>query len=230
MLRFHAAALEHRAESSGTYVLVDGDWVHFIDTNADRIDEENPNNKYTYVDEVSLIYEMENGKLIKRRYCIWMDTEYIDSEAGRISESYLTQWDTINSRTVTIDGVEHKRLDLILKNVEGIHVDYMENSDRNLDELAKELAQDADSLIAAIKADCAAGNMAQNYVYHSGSFRIENEYSETGYNNLSEIGISISGEKYSWWVSVYPDSEHTLRWLEDHGVLMAEITDQDLRW
>jgi len=230
LLRLHADALEHRAENSGTYVLVDGEWVHYIDTNSHLIDEENPDNQYTYVDSINLIYEMENGKLIKRRYNIWTDTEYVESEAGRISESYLTQWDTVNSRTVTIDGVEHKRLDLILKNVEGIHVDYMENSDRNLDELAKELAEDADSLIAAIKADCAAGNMAQNYLYHSGSFRIENEYSETGYNNLPEIGISISGEKYSWWVSVYPDSEHTLRWLENHGVLMAEITDQDLRW
>ena len=230
LLRFHADALEHRAESSGTYVLVDGEWVHYIDTNSHLIDEENPDNQYTYVDSVTLTYELESGKLIKRRYNIWTDTEYVESEAGRISESYLTQWDTVNSRTVTIDGVEHKRLDLILKNVEGIHVDYMENSDRNLDELAKELAEDADSLIAAIKADCAAGNMAQNYIYHSGSFRIENEYSETGYNNLSEIGISISGEKYSWWVSVYPDSAHTLRWLENHGVLMAEITDQDLRW
>ena len=227
LMRLHADALEHRAESYGTYVLVDGEWVHYIDTNADRIDEENPNNKYTYVDEVSLIYEMESGKLIKRRYKIWMDTEYVDSEAGRISESYLTQWDTVNSRVVTIDGVEHKRLDLILENPKAFYVDYMEQGDWQ-EELATK--ENIGALIAAIKADCAAGNMAQNYIYHSGSFRVENEHSETGYNDLSEIGISISGEKYSWWVSVYPDSEHTLRWLESHGLLAVEVTDQDLRW
>ncbi len=225
LMRLHADALEHRAESSGTYVLVDGEWLYYIDTNADRIDEDNPNNQYTYVDSISLTYELESGKLIKRRYNIWMDTEYVDSEAGRISESYLTRWETINSRTVTIDGVEHKRLDLILENVKSIYVDCMEEGDRQL-----ELAKDADSLIAAIKADCAEGNMAQNYIYHSGSFRYEDEYSETGYRYQSELGISISGEEYSWWVSVYPDSAHTLRWLENHGVLMAEITDQDLRW
>lgn len=233
LLRLHADALEHRAEDAGTYVLIDGQWIGCFGENYDKYVkdvEDSSKFQYTYVDSVSLTYELESGKLIKRRYNIWTDTEYVESEAGRISESYLTQWDTINSRTVTIDGVEHKRLDLILKNVEGIHVDYMENSGRNLDELAKELAEDADSLIAAIKADCAAGNMAQNYVYHSGSFRYEDEYSETGYRYQSELGISISGEKYSWWVSVYPDSEHTLRWLENHGVLMAEITDQDLRW
>ena len=59
---------------------------------------------------------------------------------------------------------------------------------------------------------------------------MEDEYAETGYRYTGELGISISGEKYSWWVSVYPDSAHTLRWLEDHGVLVAEITDLDMRW
>jgi len=225
LLRLHADALEHRAESSGTYVLVDGEWVHYIDNNSHLIDEENPDNQYTYVDSIRLTYKMESGKIINRRYCIWMDTKYVDSEAGRIAESYLTQWDTINSRTVMIDGVEHKRLDLILENVKSIYVDYMEEGGKQ-----EELAEDAQSLIAAIKADCAAGNMAQNYIYHSGSFRMEDEYSETGYRYQSELGVSIGGEKYTWWVSVYPDSEYTLKWLEDHGVLMAEITDQDLRW
>ncbi len=225
LLRLHADALEHRAESSGTYVLVDGEWVHYIDNNSHLIDEENPDNQYTYVDSIRLTYKMENGKIINRRYYIWMDTRYVESEAGRIAEGYFTQWDTINSRTVTINGVEHKRLDLILENVKSIYVDYMEEGDRQL-----ELAKDADSLIAAIKADCAEGNMAQNYIYHSGSFRMEDEFTETGYRYHSELGISIGGEKYSWWVSVYPDSVHTLRWMKDHGVLMAEITDQDLRW
>jgi len=123
--------------------------------------------------------------------------------------------------------VEHKRLDIILKDPKGFSVDFIEPGDWQ-EKLATR--ENLNSLIAAVKADCAEGNMAQNYLYHSGSFRYENEYSETGYNMTSEIGISISGEKYSWWVSVYPDSEHTLRWLEDHDLLVPEITDQDLRW
>lgn len=231
-LRLHADALEHRAEEPGTYVLVDGEWIGCFGENFDLFDDENPNNRYTCVDSKNLTYEMENGKLIKRHYNIWVDNEFMQSEAGRISESYLTRWETINSRTVTIDGVEHNRLDLILEDVKGIYVDYMEENDRDLnrEELEKKLAMDAHSLIAAVKADCAEGNMAQSYLYHSGSFRMEDEYSETGYRYQGELGISISGEKYSWWVSVYPDSVHTLRWLEDHGVLVAEITDIDMRW
>jgi len=217
-LQLQADALEHRAEDAGIYTLVDGEWVlGFADT-----DPKDPGNRYTYVDSARLIYEMENGKLIKRRYNIWVDNEYVQSEAGRIAEDYLTRWETVNDRTVTIDGVEHKRLDLILENVKSIYVDYMEEGDRQL-----ELAKDADSLIAAIKADCAEGNMAQNYMYHSGSFRVADEYEETGYRMMPEIGISISGEKYSWWVSVYPDSVHTLAWLESHGALNVEICPEE---
>ena len=187
---------------------------------------------YHFGDEIMMerYGRVENGKLIKRHYNIWVDNEFMQSEAGRISESYLTRWETINSRTVTIDGVERNRLDLILEDVKSIYVDYMEENDLDLEELEKELAKDARSLIAAVKADCADGNMAQSYLYHSGSFRMEDEYSETGYRYQGELGISISGEKYSWWVSVYPDSVHTLRWLADHGVLVAEITDIDMRW
>ena len=90
-------------------------------------------------------------------------------------------------------------------------------------EQQKALAKDARSLIAALKADCAEGNMAQNHMYHTGSFRREDEYAEGGYVYPSELGINIGGEKYSWWISIYPDSVHTLGWLEDHGVLNVDV-------
>lgn len=222
-LRLQADALEHRAEESGTYAMVNGEWVHYGDVDFDQFNKEDPNNRYTYVDNLSLTYEMENGKRIDRRYNIWVDTEHVQSEAGRIAESYLTRWDLLNYRKIIIDGVEHDRLDLVLENLEGIYVDYMANN-----ELQKKLAKDADSLIAAIKADCAEGNMAQNSRYHTGAFRIEAEYAESGYQYLPELGISFSGEKYGWWVSVYPDSRHTLDWMESHGVLNAEVLEEDI--
>ena len=217
-LQLQSDALEHRAEDAGIYTLVDGEWVlGFADT-----DPKDPGNRYTYVDSARLIYEMESGKLIKRRYNIWVDNEYVQSEAGRIAESYLTRWETVNDRTVTIDGVKYNRLDLILENPKGVYVDYMEPGGYE-----EELARDVRGLITAIQTDCAEGTMAQNYMYHSGSFRIADEYEETGYRMMPEIGISISGEKYSWWVSVYPDSVHTLAWLESHGALNVEICPEE---
>ena len=225
-LRLQADALEHRAEEPGTYVLVDGAWIGCFGSNYDKYVKEDTDNQnqYTYVDSLNLWYEMENGKMIQRHYYIWVDTDYVESEAGRIAESYLTRWDTVDSRTVTIDGVEHKRLDLILQNTKSVHADYMEDSPGKREALAK----DVHSLIAALKADCAEGNMAQNYIYHTGSFRVEDAYAETGYYDISEISINISSEEYSWWINVYPDSVHTVRWLEDHDALNAEILPHNI--
>lgn len=223
LLQLHAAALDHRAEEAGVYTLVDGEWVlGFADT-----DPKEPGNRYTYVDSARLIYEMENGKLINRRYNIWMDNAEVSSEAGRIAKSYLTRWETINDRTVKVNGVEYNRLDLVLQDLKGIYVDYMEDQD-----LQKKLATEANvrSLIDAIQADCAEGTMAQNYMYHTGSFRMEDEYAEAGYRDFPELGISISGDKYTWWVSVFPDSVNTLRWLESRGVLPVEVRSNNIAW
>ena len=221
--QLHAAALDQRAEEAGVYTLVDGEWVlGFADT-----DPNDPENRYTYVDSCNLTYEMENGKLIKRRYYIWMDNNEVSSEAGRIAESYLTRWETVNDRTVKVNGVEYNRLDLVLQDLKGIYVDYMEDQD-----LQKKLATESNarSLIAAIQADCAEGNMAQSYMYHSGSFRMEDEYAETGYRNFPELGISLSGDKYTWWISIYPDSVNTLRWLKTHGALPVEVRSENIAW
>ena len=216
-LRLQADALEHRAEEAGIYVWQDGQWViGYNDT-----DPKNPDNRYTYVDSARLTYELENGKLIQRRYNIWVDSEYVQSEAGRIAKDYLTRWDTINDQKVTINDVQYKRLDLVMENAERVYVDYMDADEA----LQKKLASPSNlrSLIAALKADCAEGNMAQDYMYHTGSFRVENEYAEDGYEYPMELGISIFGEKYSWWVSIYPDSVHTLAWLESHGALKVDV-------
>lgn len=228
-LRFQADALEHRAEEPGTYVLVDGQWIGCFGENYDKYLGEGLSDQYQYtcVDNKNLTYELKNGKLIKRHYSIWVDTEYVESEAGRIARDYLTRWDHINSRTITVKGVEYDRLDWVLQDLEEIYVDYMEDNE----ELPEALATPSNvrSLIAAIKADCAEGNMVQTPLYHTGSFRIENEYAEDGYARFMELGISISGNDSSWWICVYPDSIHTLQWLESHGALGVEVMAENIR-
>ena len=222
-LTLNRDALENRNDEWGAFVWVDGEWIQYIDTNADKIDEENENNRYTYVDSVSLTYELHNGKLIRRRYNIWMDNEYVSSEAGRIANDYLTQWDTVNGRTVLVDGVEYNRLDYILRDLKSIYVDYMK------DEQQVDLAQ-VHSLIAAIQADCAEGHMAQNDYYHTGYFRVADEYMEKGYYDVPSIGISISGEDNSWWISIYGDSRHTIKWLEDQDLLVPEVRTGNIHY
>ena len=221
-LRLQADALEHRAEEAGLYAMVNGQWV----LGFGDLDAENPDNRFTYVDNIRLTYEMDHGKIIDRRYNIWVDSQDVSSEAGRIAEDYLTRWETINDRKVTVNDVEYNRLDLVLENVKSIYVDYMDDKP----EIREKLAEDAHSLIAAIKADCAEGNMAQSFMYHSGSFRVEDDYAEKGYYEMPELGVSISSKDYTWWISVYPDSLHTLRWLRVHGVLNAEVRPETIAY
>ena len=221
-LRLQADALEHRAEEAGLYAMVNGQWV----LGFGDLDAEDPDNRFTYVDNIRLTYEMDNGKIIDRRYNIWVDSQDVSSEAGRIAEDYLTRWETINDRKVTVNDVEYNRLDLVLENVKSIYVDYMDDKP----EIREKLAEDAHSLTAAIKADCAEGNMAQSFMYHSGSFRVEDDYAEKGYYEMPELGVSISSKDYTWWISVYPDSLHTLRWLRVHGVLNAEVRPETIAY
>lgn len=220
-LRMNRDALENRSENWGTFVLVDGEWIQYIDNNADRIDEENPDNLYTYVDSVNLTYELDNGKQIRRRYNIWMDNQYVSSEAGRIAKAYLTSWDTVNSRTMEINGVEYNRLDYILQDVRGIYVDYMDGRQ----DISRQEVLD---LVAAIQTDCGEGHMAQSDYYHSGYFRVEDEYAENGYYDIPSIGISISGEEYSWWISIYADSVNTVSWLQERDLLSAQTFQGNL--
>ena len=95
--------------------------------------------------------------------------------------------------------------------------------------VARYVHEEGKAAIAAIKADCAEGNMAQTALYHTGSFRVESEYSEDGYAQFMELSISISGNDSSWWICVYPDSIHTLQWLESHGALGVEVMAENIR-
>ena len=170
----------------------------------------------TYVDSVALAYELENGRIIRRSYNVWMDNEYVTSEAGRIARDYLTRWETVNSRIITVDTVEYNCLDYVLRDVDTIYVDFQkDNRQTNLAEVQ--------SLIAAVQADCAEGHMAQSDYYHTGYFRTEDEYAEKGYYDVPSIGISIGGENYSWWISIFADSRQTIQWLRAHGLLDAEV-------
>ena len=68
-------ALENRAEEAGVFALVNGQWVQGFGD----LDKEDPNSRFTYVDSARLTYEMENGKLINRRYNIWVDNDSVSA-------------------------------------------------------------------------------------------------------------------------------------------------------
>lgn len=221
MLKLHKGALEERAEHSGTYLQgYDGSWVQYVDSNDHLYDKENEDLPYTYVSEVWLTYELENGRVIKRRYNVW-----VDSDAGDIVRGYLNSWEELNT-TYEENGVEYTRLERALENFENINVGYM---DGDLPEICYD-KRAALELLECIERDMAEGNMAQHPYYHRGSFRYEDEWSEDGYSDTDSVGLSIASREMSWHIGIYPDAVHTLNWLKRQDLLDWEISDTSIWW
>lgn len=222
MLRLHKGALDNRAESSGTYLQgYDGTWVKYVDSNDHLYDKEDTDLPYTYVSEVWLTYELENGKVIKRRYNVW-----VDSEAGSIVRDCLNSWEELNPTHEDEYGVEYTRLERALENFENFNIGYI---DGDLPEICydKEAALE---LLACIRRDLEEGNMAQHPYYHRGTFRYEDEWAEDGWSISDSTGVSICSRKMSWHISIYPDAVHTVNWLKRHDLLNWEVSDSSLRW
>lgn len=230
MLQLHQLALAERAENSGGYVKgFDGSWVKYVDTNDHLYQVELSENRMidgsecTHVAEVSLNYELENGKIIKRRYNVW-----VDSEAGRITNDYLNDWKELDFKTLMDDGREVSRIELAMEDFRLMNIDYMD--ERELPEVCFDKAA-ALELLSCIDRDLQEGHMAQHPYFHNGVFQKEEELADSGYVQTESRSISFSGQKYSWHVDIYPDAVHTIKWLEDHDLLDWEILeDQKILW
>ena len=222
MLRLHKGALEKRAEYSGTYLQgYDGSWVHYVDSNDHLFDKENREQPCTYATEVWLSYELDDGKIIKRRYNVW-----VDSEAGDITRNYLNTWEELNPTWEDETLGKYTRLERALENFENFNIGYI---DGDLPEICLDRHM-AIELLLRMDLDLQKGNMAQHPYFHRGTFRYEDEWAENGYSNTDSIGISVCSREMSWHVSVYPDAVHTIRWLQQHDLLSWEISDANIWW
>lgn len=217
VLKLHELALVDRAEYSGSYVLgSNGEWVSFVDTFSDVIDEEDQDQLCRYVAGIILSYELKNGNTVERRYNVW-----VDSPAGEIAEELLNRWEFVEGYKLQVGDESVNRLELVLSEFRGLSHDYMDPEYYEGDDIPEELKslETAMSFLEAVKADCAAGNMAQNAYFHTGVFRRPNKNAEKGYSESSGFWVYLNGKKYNWDILVFPDSENTVRWLTDHGLM-----------
>lgn len=211
-LKFHALALEDRVEEYGTYVLEDnGEYVLYMESSYRYRNDDAPLPETRNAARVSLTYTLKNGKEMRREYNVWAD-----SPAGQIVKELMSRWDAVNFQTLTWDG-EDKTLPVVLGTFQKINCTTL--VDECPDNLKNRAA--AESLLRAIQADCEEGNMAQDPRFHKGVFVIPNgrEPYET-----ESIYVSLRGEEYSWSVEIYPECVHTLRWLNDNGIMSEDVT------
>ena len=168
-----------------------------------------------------LEYKLKNGKTVNRFYDVLPN-----SDAGKALKKYF-------STTEAVLGFAEEELPTAKQYIYSL---YTEGYSANVFEM-----DDADvaGLLAAIAADCRAGNMAQHSGYHypthyydDGSADQETDetvtYLEFGWDNeqlkalavgRNDIGSSIS---YSM-VRVYRSCTNTVAWLKENGLLTGEM-------
>lgn len=225
ILQLHRYTLDNRAEEgSGTYVIgSNGQWIRYIDNNADLIDEEDKSQPVRMATNVSLRYELDNGNTVRREYNVW-----VDSPEGQILRNILNRWENvIQQEKVLVNGVEMDREEAVLANFTGFHVDDVP------DEIAGAVntRQEAESFLAAVMEDCVAGNMAQNPYFHNNYFRYPSKAYEDGYAHFDRLWVYLkAGDEYGMFLEVYADSENTLRWLESRSLLPAGLEILEGRW
>ena len=220
ILRLQELALADRAEGWDTILLLpDGSSISYGDAEEQGFDIVNEEYDWTSAASFSLQYTLKNGKEVKRTYGIW-----VDGEAGDIVRELTSRWDVVNSQTCQIKGQEFKTLDLTMENFRSFGF-YGSNK------VEKNKLTDIDiarGLIEAIQKDCAEGTMCQEGAYHIGYFRMEDETAENGYATTTALWVDFYGERYSWWVEVYPECRNTIAYLQGLGLLDCEILHERL--
>ncbi len=218
IIRLQELALEDRIEDSGRYP------VRYLEANFDsysnvsmpdegfRYGEEGDYDDYEphmNADRIYLIYTLESGKEVRRQYNIWTSLE-----EGEIVKEFANRWDALwkDACRYWDIGTEEFQLDQVFR-IEFYTV-----------ELEDEEIQPGmvDSLIAAMKADAAEGNMTQDSFYHQGLFaEWDEEYQTHWYSNSYSVRL-VSGEEpnvKTVHLGIYADAAHTVRWLQENGFM-----------
>lgn len=208
VLQLNKLVLEDRLPFSqgNAFVLENGDYVSMQDSQAAYWQEGDPIPQQRLRDDIILGYTLKDGRVIRRKYSFW-----VDSEQGQIAKSLLSRWEVVNNRYTYVDGEKTETLPLLLNEVDDFYCSLGSNRNRDF------TREQAESLIQAVQADCQAETMAQRSQYHDGIFKYLN-YEEIPSEDDS-VYLSISGENYGWSITVYPDSANTVRWLRDNGYL-----------
>ncbi len=168
---------------------------------------------------VHIVYKLKNGRDVKRRYNIWPD-----QPEGDIARQLLSRWENVAHNMKDVDGNKVDRLNMVLSDFRYLRINRVDDKDLE----PYQTVEDARSLIAALQADCAAGNLAQDPYLHRGHFRYEDTRYDRGFYTSSQIYVNLESRDWGWSVSIFPDCTNTLRWMEDRGLLNMEIRPENI--
>ncbi len=143
----------------------------------------------------TIAYTMKDGRTVHRYYY-----GYVDSEIGQI----LRPW---YSDIQTVLGITKAQIPEFARNISEVYVD-------GHDVTTLLSAEQRIGLLDAIAADCAEGNMAQDWDFHP------QNVDTYGMGSCSlEFNFLGGDPRYNWChIQVFSDSRHTMQWLEDNGM------------
>ena len=206
VLRLQELALESRLEEGGTHYYMDGE---LLDVETLKVPGFRGEITTRYTSTIYIDYVMNSGKVISRRYIIWADGEEAD-----IVNEYLSRWEVVSSagyfgELVTAGDIAADALTYI--HIEGVQVPVEYCGMRSVE-----------SLLEAIKADCDDRTMTQQSAFHQGHFEGVDSYGEAF--ETRSFWVEFSGwNAKSGSFHVYADSENTLAWLEERGLVPYEV-------
>ncbi len=217
MIELHRLALEDRPEGWGLHVKgYDGSWVIVEDSNDHLYDTTVENPDFTYAANIRLVYYLDNGATMSRRYNIWTETG-----AGLIAREALSRWDFLNREYKATGEAATTRFDKAMEKFESVYVESFSGEDLKIAD-----KEEALSFAAAIQADCEAGTMVQDENFHKDLFRDPNPRERDGevyYNERQGISITFAGKDLRMYINIYPDCENSIKWLKEHDMLDMEI-------
>ena len=213
VIRLQELALEEKLEESGGYPVIDGVvQPRFITETMDG--EELDALEYRYASVIYIYYNMKNGRTVEREYVIWCD-----GEEGAIANEYLSRWEVVSVASY-YGELTHVEVVGEIGRKEDVYTCININGNPVPEEYCT--AAELESLIAAIQADCEARTMTQKASFHTGQFRMVNELGD--YETGRSFWIEFAGENArSGSFNVFPDSENTLNWLKERGLLAYEV-------
>ena len=159
---------------------------------------------------IEIDYELKNGTTAEREYLI-----LIDSEAGDITRTFFSRIEAIFSdyyTSISWKPYPESPEDLrsLMKTAEGVS---LYGANLSEEQLTSEVL---DALAEAIIADAEAGNLVQHAAFHPEPA----VWGEDGYVSYYDYSLDINfPQGGALWLDVYADSEHTVAWLEETGLM-----------
>lgn len=164
-------------------------------------------NANVYID-----YHMKDGRLIQRRYVMRSN-----SEAGNLTRQLESNWDALLKQNVWLGyAADSQNEAMDFSKVTRI---FLSGIDIPREYLTQE---HIDALLAALKADCEAGNLSQTELLHRGFF----SYGETVF--VQSLRLSIDTSTSSLSVTIGVDSTNTIDWFRERGLDDFLVTQENL--